>query len=113
MYEVCSFNICCSGKAVSITHSECLSVTLGIQHVMPMCRVVFTSVSCPALPHVSTLSDTRQYFHQNFTERKIGVFDILSNFYLKKSYILGRNERDIISFHRSSCKVPVIVVKFK
>ena len=32
--EVRSCNICCSGRAMSITSSQCLFVTLGIQHVM-------------------------------------------------------------------------------
>ena len=31
-----SCNHCCSGKAVGVTYSECVSVALGIQHGMRM-----------------------------------------------------------------------------
>ena len=35
-----SCNHCCSGRAVSITHSECMFVALCIQHAMRMRHVV-------------------------------------------------------------------------
>ena len=38
--EARSCNHCCSGKAVSITYSECVSVALGIQLSMRMRHVV-------------------------------------------------------------------------
>jgi len=30
------YNHCCSGRAISITYSECVSVTLGFQHAIRM-----------------------------------------------------------------------------
>jgi len=33
-----SFNHCCSGTAISVTHSDCVFVALGIHHAMCMCH---------------------------------------------------------------------------
>jgi len=44
-----SCNRCCSGKAVSITCSECVFVALVIQQPKRMRRIIFSSVACPAL----------------------------------------------------------------
>jgi hypothetical protein len=38
--EVPSYNYCCSGKAISITFSECVSVALGTQHGKRMRHIV-------------------------------------------------------------------------
>jgi len=38
-------NHCCSGKATSITYSECVFVALGIQHVMRVPYVVIGGLS--------------------------------------------------------------------
>jgi len=43
------------GKAISITHSECVFVTLVMQHAKRMHPSMFSFVACPALVHVSTL----------------------------------------------------------
>jgi hypothetical protein len=58
--EARSRNQC--GKAVSITHSDCVSVALDIQQVERMRRVELSSVACSALQNVSTLSHKRQDF---------------------------------------------------
>ena len=54
--KVCPRNIFCCGKAVPISYSECVSVTLVIQHAMCMYRIILPSVACLALPYISTLS---------------------------------------------------------
>ena len=55
-------NRCRSGRAVSITCSECVSVPLAIQHATRMRRVLFSSVASVALQYVRTLSNKKQIF---------------------------------------------------
>jgi hypothetical protein len=49
-------NHCCSGQAISLTYSEYVFVTLGIQHAVRMRRILLPFVACPSLPYFSTLS---------------------------------------------------------
>ena len=58
----------CRGKEISITYSECVSVTLGIQRVKLMRHIVLSSVACLTLPDVSTLSHKRNDFGQKVME---------------------------------------------
>jgi len=39
-----SCNNCCSGKAIGVTHSECVFVALVIQHPKRMRRIIMSSV---------------------------------------------------------------------
>jgi len=41
----------CSGKAISITYSECVSVALVIRRAKGMRRVIFSPVACPAVQY--------------------------------------------------------------
>jgi len=45
-------NHCRCGKTVSITHSECVSIALHIQHVIRMRRIILPPVACPAVQHL-------------------------------------------------------------
>ena len=60
-----SQNHCCCGKAISITYSECLSVTLVTQHAMQL---------CPALPYFSTLYHKQHNLQKKVIKHKMCVF---------------------------------------
>jgi hypothetical protein len=47
--EARSCDHCCSGKAISITYSECASIALIIQRAMRMRRIIFSPVACLAV----------------------------------------------------------------
>jgi hypothetical protein len=54
--EARSRNYSCRGKAVSTTHSECVSVALVIQHAERMRRIILSSVASVVVPYSSILS---------------------------------------------------------
>ena len=58
-----SYN-CCSGKARSITYSECVSVALVFQNAKRMRRILLSPVACSAVPYSSTLSDNKYGFRK-------------------------------------------------
>ena len=64
---------------ISITHSECVPVALGIQHAMRMSRIILSSVACLVLSCFSTLSHKRYDFRKKKSWRTI----ICSNFIYK------------------------------
>jgi hypothetical protein len=43
--EARSRNHCCLGKAISVTYSECVFITLVIQHAMRVRRIVIFGLS--------------------------------------------------------------------
>jgi hypothetical protein len=106
-----SRNHCCSGKAISITYSQCVSVALVIQHAKRMRRIILLSVACPAVPYFSTLSHKRHDFQKKVIEHKMCVL-IFSTILSETVLVLRTNQRDIVNV-RSSCKVPVVLVRFQ
>jgi len=60
--QVRSRNQCYRGKAIRITHSECVAVTLVDHHAKRMRRIILSCVACLALQHFSTLSHKRLDF---------------------------------------------------
>jgi hypothetical protein len=90
--EVLSLNHCCSGNAISITYSECVTVVLVIQHAKRMRRILLSSVVCPALPYFSALSHRRHVFREKKLLNLKFEFLIFSEIFL----IVRRTERDVI-----------------
>ena len=100
---------CCCGKAISITYCECLLV---IQRLKFIRRIILSSVSCLTLYHIYFFSHQRHDLLQTVTENKM-CFNFLCNFLCEIFLVLDIIQRDIIiNVHRSSCKVPVILVGF-
>ena len=73
-----SRNRCCRGKAASITYSECVSVTLVIQHAKRMRRVTFCGL--PGSTIFSHISHKRHDFREKVIERKMCVLILSTNF---------------------------------
>jgi hypothetical protein len=98
-------------KQTSITHSEFLSVALVIQHAMCMPHIILSSVACLALPYFSTLSHKRHNFPKKVMEYKMCVLVFLQ--LLSETFLILKIQRDIIiNFHKSSCKVSIMLVRF-
>ena len=77
-------------------------------------RVMLSSVACLALSHFSTLYHKRHHFRGNKILNIKCVFWFSVKLLSETFPILRRSQRDIImNVHRSSCKVPVIFVRFQ
>jgi len=74
-------NICCCGKAVPITYSECVSVALVIQHAVCIYHIILPSVACLAVPFISTLSHKQYSFQkQKCVEHEASVLILSTTF---------------------------------
>jgi hypothetical protein len=111
----CSCNHSCSGQAIRITYSECVSVALGIQHAKRIRHVTLSSVAFLTLPHLQHYVLNDRIFEKkrkNYLDTKCVLWFSLYLF-PETFFILRIIQPDIIiNVHRSSCKVAVILVRF-
>ena len=105
--EACSCNHFCSGKAISITISECVSVALVIQYEKRMRCIILSSVACLALPYFSTLSHNRHDFRRKVTEHKIFPYSVCLT-----HLILRRIQRNIVINVRLHVMCPLFFSHF-
>jgi hypothetical protein len=110
--ETRSRNHCCRRKAINIGYSEFVSVALVIQHAKRMRRIILSSVGCLPVPYFSTLSHKRHDLQKKMLLNMKCVFWFSLQLLFETFLILRRNQRDILNLPRSSCKEPVILVRF-
>jgi hypothetical protein len=105
-------NHCCRGNAITITYSEGELGAVFIQHAMRMRRTITHLWPVPLYHIFSTLFHKRHDFREKVIEHKMCVLIFSTNF--SETFLILRRIQGIvvINVHRSSCKVPVIVVGF-
>ena len=100
----------CRGKSIMISYSDCVSVAVVIQHTTHVRHIIDCGMynSTIFFPHYLI---NATMFGTKLLNIKL-CFDFLYNFCLKH-FLALRTERGItINILRSSCKVPVILVRF-
>jgi len=108
--ETRSRNHCCRGKAISITYSECVSVALVIQHTLRMRHIVMWPAPLYSIFHV--ISKQRDFLKKKILNTKCVFWSSLQ--LSSETFLVLRTERDMTKNVRlSSCKVPLILVRFK
>jgi hypothetical protein len=89
----------------------CTCVALVIQHAKLLRSIIFSSVSFPALPNLSKLSQKFSTFEKNVNVKS--VFFLFSLQMLSgKNLSFKNNSARLYEKRTSSCKVPSILVRF-
>src|SRR5215469_11726367 len=110
-FEAPSNNRCCA-SALSTRYSDFVFVALVTQHAKRMCRIEYSSVTCPAVPYFSTLPHKRHEFRKNVPEYEMFVLIFLIILSQIFSILRRTGQYIIINLHGFLCEVPVILVRF-
>jgi hypothetical protein len=97
-------------KVIRITYSLCASVALVCQQAMR--RMVLSLTTCLTLPNFTTLFYRRHDFRKTLIEYKVCIFMLSKNFACNITYSKKNSISIVIKLQTSSCKVPVILVRF-
>ena len=105
--DVRSCNHCCSGKAISITYSECAFLALGTQKAMRMCHTVIYGLPRSSIFFQHYLKNrTILYFLYNFCIKHFLFWEEMSEIWSKMCiglhvkcplFLFGFNETWILS----------------
>ena len=93
-----------AAETLSITYSECVSVTVVIQYVQRMRRTV--------RPYFSTLSHKWHDFREKLLNIKMCVLIFCIRLCEVFLILITFQRCTAINLHMSSCEVPVILVRF-
>jgi hypothetical protein len=110
--EVCWYNRCWSGKAISITYCEWVCVALGIQHAMRMCLIVICDLG--GCKKFCSLSHKRHGFRKKNNLLNIKYILIFpTTLVCNISHFRDNSTRcHKRTVHRASRKLTVITFKF-
>jgi len=109
--EARSRSHCCCEKSISITYAVGLSLALVIQRTLRMRHIVICGLRGSTI-FFYIISYTARFSGKSYWIKNVSWLSLqsLSEIMLN----VRRNERNvIINVHRSSCKVPINLVRFK
>ena len=91
-----------------ITYSECVPVTLLIQHTKRIRRIILSFISFPALPYFSTWSHKVHDFRK---KKNIFAYKMCFDFLYKLLWNIYRSKNiSARHIHKCSCKVSIIIL---
>ena len=77
-----------------------------------LCHIILLSVSCLAVPYVYTLSHKGKMFEKKNILHKMGVLIFYKILVQNVSHFKRIQQSTIINVRRSSCKIPITLVRF-
>jgi hypothetical protein len=94
--EGLSRNRCCSGRARSVTYSECVFVSLVIQLAMRNRPIIWSSVACLVFPYFYTLPHKWHDFRKEIADHKMCVL----RFYKTLGWNISHSKKKLGRHHK-------------